>query len=185
MPRRGRPSSPGRSSSNTTFCSRSRRSRSRKRPSSCTRPTRPGRSKASTTGGCRRAWQRSSSCCRDVTRNRKSERALSKQSANLALLQHGSLAVLCVLVVAACGSSTPRQAAVEEPKTVITPDVREAGLTAAPVEAGEPPRRNARRAEREAAELTAKAAGAGASEPIPEAALAGYDRALAAIRADD
>jgi len=114
---------------------------------------------------------------------------LSKQSANLTLLQHGcrgSLAVLCVLVLTACGSSTPRQAAVAEPVTVSAPKVSGAVPAAASVEAAEPQGRRARRSEREAAELAVKAAGVGAaSEPIPEAALARYDRALAAIRGED
>jgi Tfp pilus assembly protein PilF len=112
---------------------------------------------------------------------------LSKQSANLGLLQHGcrgSLAVLCVLALAACGSSTPRQAAVAEPATVSAPKASGAVLAGASVEAAEPRGRRARRSERDAAELAAKA-GVGTSEPIPEAALAGYDRALAAIRGED
>ena len=68
---------------------------------------------------------------------------------------------------------------------MIAPEVSEAAPAAAPLEAAEPQRRRARRSEREGAELTAKAAGVDTREPIPEAALAGYERALAAIRADD
>jgi tetratricopeptide (TPR) repeat protein len=114
---------------------------------------------------------------------------LSKQSANVAIRQcgfRGGATALCTLVLAACGSSTPRQAAVEEPVTVIAPQVSEVvPAAAAPVAAAEPQRRRERRGERQAAEAEAAAALASAAEPVPEAALAGYDRALAAMRGGD
>ncbi len=65
----------------------------------------------------RKSLARSSSSCRDVTRRPKSERPLSKPFANLVsrplelrLFAAGVLA----LTLAACGSSTPRQADVDE-----------------------------------------------------------------------
>jgi tetratricopeptide (TPR) repeat protein len=86
-----------------------------------------------------------------------------------------------VLVLTACGSSTPRQAAVEPRAVVTAPAAVEASRKAspAPVPAA-PPGRRERRAEQGAAQAVANP-----NEPVPEAALAGYARALAAMRGEN
>jgi len=81
------------------------------------------------------------------------------------------------LTLAACGSSTPRQADVEAPREVVAA-VTSAQPAAA--EAAPAPKRD-RRSERRAAE--AASAEAAVVEPVPEAAAAGYERAIAAMRA--
>jgi len=101
------------------------------------------------------------------------------------MLRHGlrgGAAALCVLVLAACGSSTPRQADVEERATTIAPQVSETAPAVAATAPAEPPSRRERRGDRKD---QGEAAVAGVIEPISEAAQAGYDRALAAMRADD
>ena len=87
-----------------------------------------------------------------------------------------------VLTLAACGSSTPRQAEVDAPRETAEP-VLAAAPAAAEAPAPEP--RRSRRGERRAAEDTAAAAAAAALEPVPEAAVAAYARALDALRAEN
>jgi lipoprotein NlpI len=82
------------------------------------------------------------------------------------------------LTLAACGSSAPRQAEVEAPReTVAAP--------AEPVVAAvqEPERRRDRRSERRSQDDAA--AETGVIEPVPEAAAAGYVRALDAMRTEN
>ena len=86
------------------------------------------------------------------------------------------------LTLAACGSSTPKQADVEKPRETAVPVVTHAepaAAEAAPTTQG----RRERRSERRAAEdANAEAA---VVEPVPEAATAGYTRAVAAMRAQN
>jgi tetratricopeptide (TPR) repeat protein len=107
---------------------------------------------------------------------------LSKRFAELAASPHalrplaaGALALL----LAACGSSTPRQADVEKPREVVEPAPAAEPAAAQPA-AGEP-RRSRRDDRRAAADADADAA---ALEPVPEAAAATYARALDALRAE-
>ena len=88
----------------------------------------------------------------------------------LRLLAAGVLA----LTLAACGSSTPRQADVDEPRDAV------AAEPAAP----EPERRRERRSDRRDADDADSEEGA-VLEPVPEAAAAAYGRALAAVRAEN
>jgi tetratricopeptide (TPR) repeat protein len=81
--------------------------------------------------------------------------------------------VLLALSVAACGSSTPRQATVSEPTAVIA---------AASPEAAQPQRRDRSRERRADSD---EGAATDAAAPVPEAALALYGRALTAMRADN
>jgi len=107
---------------------------------------------------------------------------LSKQSVDLRPLPvalRGGIAALAALLLAACGSSTPRQAAVEAPGVVLAPTASEAASPPA-----EPERRRERRAERKALPAD-DAATAATTELVPEAAMAGYGRALNALRADN
>src|SRR6185503_12431838 len=172
------------SSSNTISCSRSRRSRSRRKPSSCTRRTPRARRKASTTNGCARVSRRSASSRRDVTPKPKSERPLSKRFAEHAAGPLGlkSLAAgVLASTLAACGSSTPRQADVEAPREVAR--VVASAEPAAAEATAAPERKRDRRSERRAAE--AASAEAAVVDPVPEAAAAGYERAIAAMRAQN
>jgi Tfp pilus assembly protein PilF len=82
-----------------------------------------------------------------------------------------------LLTLAACGSSTPRQAEVAPPREAVA---RAEAPAAAPVVTPEP--RRERRSERRADE---NAATAGVAEPVPETAVAAYQRALAAMRAEN
>lgn len=90
------------------------------------------------------------------------------------------------LLLAACGSSTPRQTEVERPSEIVAP-ASEAGrrvaqerLDTVPAEAERRERRTERRAD---AMAPVAVATADPSAPIPEAAAAAHDRALAAMRA--
>jgi tetratricopeptide (TPR) repeat protein len=113
----------------------------------------------------------------------------------------GVCAASAALLLAACGASTPRQAAVErptpvtpepaaaephapEPVAAARPDRRESRVKESPRAAApaEPARRRDRRADRAEPEDAASAPGV---EAVPEAATAGYDRALTAMRAED
>jgi tetratricopeptide (TPR) repeat protein len=82
-----------------------------------------------------------------------------------------------VLTLAACGSSTPRQAEIAAPRDAVA----RVETPAAPAAATPEPRRE-RRAERRGEE---KVAAAGSDEPVPETAAAAYQRALAAMRAEN
>jgi len=85
------------------------------------------------------------------------------------------------LTLAACGSSTPRQADVPAPREV-APAVASAEPAADQATAA-PERKRDRRSERKAAEAASAEAAAAVVEPVPEAAAAGYQRATAAMRA--
>jgi len=88
------------------------------------------------------------------------------------------------LTLAACGSSTPRQADVVAPREV-TAAVTSAQPAADQATAA-PERKRDRRGERRAADAaSAEAAAAAVAEPVPEAAAAGYERAIAAMRAQN
>jgi Tfp pilus assembly protein PilF len=96
---------------------------------------------------------------------------------------------LAAVVVAACGASAPQQAAIEAP-AVVAPAAATAPPVVAPAAAKAPPaaaesRRGSRRDERRAAEAAPIDGAAAALEPIPEAAQLAYDRALAALHAQD
>jgi lipoprotein NlpI len=106
-------------------------------------------------------------------------------------IRGGLFAAASGVLLAACGASTPRQAAVEQP-TAVAPEPAAAGKPAAPEpRVAEAPRASAsadasrkreRRGERAPVEESAAAA---VPEAVPEAAVAAYDRALAAMRAED
>ena len=97
-----------------------------------------------------------------------------------AALRAGIVAAAAI-VMAACGASAPRQAATTVPAAVAPAAERSAG---APPAAVSPPesRRGSRRDQREPAPVDAAAA---ALEPIPEGAQQAYNRALAALHAQD
>jgi tetratricopeptide (TPR) repeat protein len=134
---------------------------------------------------------------------------LSKPFADIALPRRLRAAAsgALLLTLAACGSSTPRQAEVEAPRDVVaaaTPvatdnpaaesrrdrrndrreaeELESARPVPAPAESAPDPRRD-RRSDRRAAEDAAAAGAVG--EPIPETAAAAYQRALAAMRAEN
>jgi lipoprotein NlpI len=104
-------------------------------------------------------------------------------------IRGGLVAAASGVLLAACGASTPRQAAVEQP-TAVTPEpaVAEKVQAPAPPAAAAPRPSPAadtgrrRRGERAPAE---EAAPAEVVEAVPEAVVAAYDRALAAMRAQD
>jgi tetratricopeptide (TPR) repeat protein len=81
-----------------------------------------------------------------------------------------------LLTLAACGSSTPRQVEVERPREVVAAEP----VAASPAE---PESRRERRSDRRAAEDAALADATVA--PVPETAAAAYERALAAMRAEN
>ncbi len=106
---------------------------------------------------------------------------MSKRFAEFGALRaaaRGGVVAALGLAVVACGSSTPRQAAVEAPAAVVVPSVARAPEPepAAPQQE----RRRDRRSERGAAEAVAAA-----DAVVPEAAVAAYERALAAMRGED
>ena len=92
----------------------------------------------------------------------------------LKALTAGALA----LTLAACGSSAPRQAEVDVPREAV---VAPAEPVVAAAEAPVPERARDRRSERRAKE-DADATEAAVVEPVPETAVAGYARALDAMR---
>jgi tetratricopeptide (TPR) repeat protein len=97
---------------------------------------------------------------------------LSKLFAEHAAWLRALSAAAFALTLAACGSSVPRQADVEAPRE---------SLAAEPVAAApEPERRRERRDERRPDEQAVPAL-----EPVPEAAAAAYERALAALRTEN
>jgi Tfp pilus assembly protein PilF len=85
------------------------------------------------------------------------------------------------IIVAACGSSAPKQAAIAAP-AVVTPGPVAEPAVAAPLPATES-RRGNRREERRAPPADDSAATA--LEPVPEAAQQAYGRAIAALHAQD
>jgi tetratricopeptide (TPR) repeat protein len=117
---------------------------------------------------------------------------LSKPFADTAswpLLARTLAASALALTLAACGSSAPRQAEVEAPRATAAPAAPPGPAAARaeqrPSEAAEPERRRDRRSERRPAEAEESSELAAAAEPVPEAAAAGYARAVAALRAEN
>ena len=100
-----------------------------------------------------------------------------------AATRYGVLA-LCALVLAACGASTPKKAAID-PAVLGPPDpdaqVRWAAAAASVQGTQAEPSRSERRGKRGEPTPAVDAA----SAPIPAAAQASYDRALASMRAED
>jgi Flp pilus assembly protein TadD len=91
-------------------------------------------------------------------------------------------AAALALTLAACGSSTPRQADAEAPRETAAPAVTRAEPAVAEAEPV-PEGRRERRSERRAADdANAEAA---VAEPVPEVAAAAYERAVAAMRAEN
>jgi tetratricopeptide (TPR) repeat protein len=88
------------------------------------------------------------------------------------------------LLLAACGSSTPRQAAVEQPREAVVAVARPSRSDAPQpaVAAGEPERQD-RRAERRAEDAVAKVVAADPTAPVADVAVAAHERALAAMQA--
>jgi len=84
------------------------------------------------------------------------------------------------LTLAACGSSTPRQADVDNARDAVA--AAPAVTRAEPAPAAATPAPESLRDRRRAEEASAAAAAA-VLEPVPEAATASYQRALAALRA--
>ena len=87
-------------------------------------------------------------------------------------------------MLAACGSSTPKQAEVEKPRETAVPVATRADPAPAATTPA-PEGRRERRNERRAAEDASAAAAAGVVEPVPEAAAAAYSRAVSAMRAEN
>jgi Tfp pilus assembly protein PilF len=94
-------------------------------------------------------------------------------------VRSGVVAIVAI-IVAACGSSAPKQAATADP-AVVTPVPAAEPAVAAPSPATES-RRGNRRDERRTPPAESAAA---ALEPVPEAAQQAYDRAIAALHAQD
>jgi len=103
---------------------------------------------------------------------------------------HGGLVGACALVLAACGASTPKQAAVEKPKAVIA----EPAQSAAPAQKPKAPELAAKPVAKVAAapadasrkkDRRSSAAPPPDADAVPEAATAGYGRAIAAMRAEN
>jgi Tfp pilus assembly protein PilF len=86
------------------------------------------------------------------------------------------------LTLAACSSSTQQRGEVQTPRAAVAPAVAFAEPAAADPAAPESDRRRDRRNDRRAPGATDAAATV--AEPIPEAAAAAYQRALAAMRAE-
>src|SRR3954469_12591249 len=112
-------------------------------------------------------------------RKRKSERPLSTRFA-----EHWSQvrvlgAAVMALGLAACGSSTPRQAEVKAAPTIVAPAAQKTA-SAAP-QAADPSRKDKRRG-RDAPEPADAIA---AVDAVPEAAALAYDRAVSAMRAQN
>src|SRR5262245_35612549 len=113
---------------------------------------------AFTTTGSRRAWPRSPSCCRRVTRNPKSERPLSTRFADHRPPVRILGAAAVALVLAGCGASTPRQAEVKPVPAVVAPPADSAT-------SAEPSRRERRAAEKAVDAKTAPAEKTAAAAP--------------------
>jgi len=100
--------------------------------------------------------------------------------ASIRAAARAGITAFATLLVAACGSSTPRQAATSA-SAVVAPAPARATEPAQPSDS----RRSSRRDERRAAESAPVDPAATALEPIPEAAQLGNGRALAALHAQD
>jgi tetratricopeptide (TPR) repeat protein len=91
---------------------------------------------------------------------------------------------LSALVLAACGASTPQKAAVD-PAVIGPPDPAAAARWAAAAASLQAPKPEPSRSERRGRRGEPPPAADPASEAIPAAAQSAYDRALAAMRAQD
>lgn len=92
---------------------------------------------------------------------------------------------LSALVLAACGASTPQKPAVEQPAAVGPADPAATARWAAAANSVQSPNVAPARSERRGRRGEPAPAADPASEPIPAQAQAAYDRALAAMRAED
>jgi tetratricopeptide (TPR) repeat protein len=94
-----------------------------------------------------------------------------------------TLLAACAAALSACGASAPRQASVEPPAVVVPDDTQAEAVP----EKASAPKSNAdtsRRRERSRkADTVAAAEPASPDEPVPEAVLASYERALDSMRA--
>jgi tetratricopeptide (TPR) repeat protein len=90
------------------------------------------------------------------------------------------LGVSVALLLAACGSSTPRQAAAETPGVTVAP----ASAAAQTPRTAERTQTERGRRERRASEASGAVPSEDPAAPVPEAAIGAHDRALAAMRAD-
>ena len=97
----------------------------------------------------------------------------------------GGIVAGMAILVAACGASAPRQAGTEAPAVAAPAPAAAAASPKAAAQPATEARRGSRRDERRAAEAAPVDPAAAALEPIPETARQGYDRALAALRAQD
>lgn len=106
-------------------------------------------------------------------------------------LARGGLAAACAAALSACGASTPKQAAVERPTRVIAAPAQSAASTQKS-KAPEPTAKAATKTAAAPADASRKKDRRGAAAPaadvadaVPEAASAGYGRALAAMRSEN
>ena len=103
----------------------------------------------------------------------------------------GGLAAACALLLAACGASTPKQAAVEKPTAVIAAPAQPAAPASKPkaetsvakpaAKTAATPADTSRKRDRRAD----KNAPAEVADAVPEAATAAYGRAMTAMRAEN
>src|SRR5262249_31275724 len=127
-------------------------------------------------------------------RSPRSEKRLSPRFVETAAVRSAArwaALALVALVVAACGASAPQKAAVDKPAGVgadaqagsAAPQTK----SAAPKQAAASPSPNAKPAARSErrGRRGESAPPADGTEPIPAVAQSAYDRALAAMRADD
>ena len=104
----------------------------------------------------------------------------------------GGVAAACALLLAACGASTPKQAAVEKPTAVIAAPAQSAA-PAPKLKAQEPAAKSAAKTAASAPTETSrkrdrrgdKNASAEVADAVPEAATAAYGRAMTAMRAEN
>ena len=119
---------------------------------------------------------------------------MSKPFANQVPAQRavrGGLAAACALLLAACGASTPKQAAVQKPTAVIAAPAQPAAPTSKP-KAEQPVAKPAAKTASAPADTSRKRdrradknAPAEVADAVPEAATAAYGRAMNAMRAEN
>jgi tetratricopeptide (TPR) repeat protein len=120
---------------------------------------------------------------------------LSKPFANQVSAQRiarGGLAATCALLLAACGASTPKQAAVEKPTVVVAVEAAKPAATAAKPKAEAPGAKPAAKTASTPADTSRKRdrradknAPAEVADAVPEAAVAAYGRAMNAMRGEN
>lgn len=105
-------------------------------------------------------------------------------------LAHGGLAAACVGLLAACGASAPKQAAVQKPTPVIAepaasqkPAAMEPAAKPAAKTASSSPPESSRKRDRKADKNAPVAAPE--VDAVPEAATVGYSRAMTSMRAEN